>query len=321
MLAIKTKILSCGAYLPEKILTNEELSKTVDTTDEWISTRTGIKQRHIAQDNEYTSDLGYIAAQSAIKNANISVNEIDLIIVATTTPDNIFPSTATKIQHKLNLKKGFAFDVQAVCSGFIYALTMADKFIKTGSANKVLVIGAETLSRILNWNDRNSCVLFGDGAGAVILGRNTSDDSNIIDSELHSDGSLYDILNTSGGPSLTGGLGTITMQGKEVFKHAVNKMSSTILNITKRNNLSMDDISYIIPHQANQRILSAIANKLEIPENKLISTVQKHANTSAASIPLALYEALSNNKIEKGSYIIFEALGAGLTWGSILMRW
>ena len=321
MILNKTKILSCGSYLPKKILTNDDLAKIVDTNDEWITERTGIKQRHIAAEGEYTSDLGYKAALDAIKKAHIDNSEIDAIIVATTTADNIFPSTATKIQHKLNIKHGFAFDVQAVCSGFIYALTIADLYIKMGKAEKILVIGAETLSRILDWRDRNSCILFGDGAGAVILAKNTTDDSDITDSELHSDGSLYDILNTSGGPSLTGGEGFITMQGKEVFKHAVNKMSATVKNIISKNHLSIEDVNLIIPHQANQRILSAVAKKLNLMPEKVISTVKLHANTSAASLPLALSNALDNNRISRGDYIIFEALGAGLTWGSILIKW
>lgn len=321
MLLKKTKILSCGAYLPKKILTNDDLSQIVDTSDQWIFDRTGIRQRHIADKNEYTSDLGYKAAIQAIENAKIDVQEIELIIVATTTPDNIFPSTATKIQHKLQISQGFAFDIQAVCSGFVYAISVAEKYIKTGTVKKALVIGAETLSRILDWQDRNTCVLFGDGAGAVILSAESEGDSDIIDSQLHSDGNLYEILNTSGGPSLTGGAGVITMKGREVFKHAVYRMSETIKSIITKNNLSVADIKLVIPHQANQRILSAVAHKAGLNEKQVISTVEIHANTSAASIPLALYKALSNNRINRGDYIILEALGAGLTWGSILVKW
>ena len=317
----KSKILACGSYLPKKILTNDDLAKIVDTNDQWITERTGIKQRHIAAEGEYCSDLGYKAALRALENAGLDSSQIDAVIVATTSADNIFPATATKIQHKLNIKNGFAFDVQAVCSGFIYALTIADQHIKMGKAEKILVIGTETLSRILNWQDRNSCILFGDGAGAVIVAKNTQDDSDIIDYELHSDGSLYDILNTSGGPSLTGGEGFITMQGKEVFKHAVNKMSSTVKNILTKNNLSIADIRLAIPHQANQRILSAVAKKLHLTEDKIVSTVNLHANTSAASIPLALSNALDNNRIKRGDNVVFVALGAGLTWGSILVKW
>jgi 3-oxoacyl-[acyl-carrier-protein] synthase-3 len=316
-----TKILSCGSYLPDKILTNDDLAKTVDTNDAWITERTGIKQRHIAADNEYCSDLGYKAAQAALAKANLSSDNIDGIIVATTTADNIFPATATKIQHKLNIKNAFAFDVQAVCSGFVYGLTLADLYIKSGKANNILIIGAETLSRILDWQDRNSCILFGDGAGAVILSKNTTTESNIIDSEIHSDGSLYEILNTNGGPSLTKGAGVITMQGKEVFKNAVTKMSSSVKSLLAKNQLDISEINLLIPHQANQRILSAVGKKLNLPEDKVISTVNLHANTSAASIPLALSVALDNNRVARGDYVVFVALGAGLTWGSILLKW
>lgn len=316
-----TKILSCGSYLPDKILTNDDLAKMVDTNDVWITERTGIKQRHIAADNEYCSDLGYKAAQIALEKSQLTNNDIDGIIVATTTADNIFPATATKIQHKLNIKNAFAFDVQAVCSGFVYGLTLADLYIKSGKANNILVIGAETLSRILDWQDRNSCILFGDGAGAVILSKNTTTESNIIDSEIHSDGSLYEILNTNGGPSLTKGAGVITMQGKEVFKNAVTKMSNSVKNLLAKNQLDIDEINLLIPHQANQRILSAVGKKLNLPTQKVISTVNLHANTSAASIPLALSIALDNNRVTRGDYVIFVALGAGLTWGSILLKW
>jgi 3-oxoacyl-[acyl-carrier-protein] synthase-3 len=316
-----TKILGCGSYLPEKILTNDDLAELVDTSDSWIRARTGITQRHIAKEGELTSDLGFKAAELALIDADLNIAQIDAIIVATTTPDNIFPSTATKIQAKLNMKHGFAFDVQAVCSGFVYALTIADKFIKSNSANNILVIGAETLSRILNWQDRNSCVLFGDGAGAVILGKDETGASDIIDSILHSDGSFYDILNTDGGPSLNGGVGKITMQGKEVFKNAVSKMSATVTEITQKNQIALEDVKLIVPHQANQRILSAVAERLNLTSDKIISTVNIHANTSAASIPLALKKALGNNMVSRGDYMIFEALGAGLTWGSMLIKY
>ncbi len=321
MSKIYSKIVACGAYLPEKILSNDDVAKIVDTSDEWIRERTGITQRHIAAEGELTSDLGYQAALSALNNTKLQATDLDLIIVATTTPDNIFPATATKIQHKLGMQHGFAFDVQAVCSGFVYALTVADNFIKSGRIKNALVIGAETLSRILNWEDRNSCVLFGDGAGAVIVSASSDSSSDILDYELHSDGQFYEILNTDGGPSLTGGPGQITMQGREVFKQAVTKMSKTVSDIIERNNLNVADIKYVVPHQANQRILSAVAKKLNITEDKLVSTVAQHANTSAASIPLALYETLRNNNLDRGDHIIFEALGAGLTWGSVLVKW
>ena len=319
---ISSKITATGSYLPEKILTNHDLAKIVDTSDEWITERSGIKQRHIAADNEFTSDLAYKAAINALENSDISVNDIDAIILATTTPDNIFPATATKIQHKLGIKKGFAFDVQAVCSGFVYAMDIADKYIKSAQCKNILVIGAETISRILNWEDSNSCVLFGDGAGAVILSANDQDNiSNIIDSELHSDGQFYEILRTNGGPSLNNEKSFITMQGKDVFKQAVNKMSETVENILKTNNLALSEVKLVIPHQANQRILNSVAKRLNLNNDVVFSTVSKHANTSAASIPLALHEAVSREVISRGDYMVFEALGAGLTWGSILLRW
>jgi 3-oxoacyl-[acyl-carrier-protein] synthase-3 len=319
MSAIKTKILSCGSYFPKKILSNKDLEEIVDTSEEWITERTGIKQRHIAEKGEYTSDLGYEASLDALKKAGLRASDIDAIIVATTTPDNIFPSTATKIQAKLGMNSGFAFDVQAVCSGFVYAMSIANKFIKSGSAQNILVIGAETLSRILNWEDRNTCVLFGDGAGAVILSVSDTD-SDIIDDKLYSDGSLYDILNTSGGPSM-GGEGKITMQGKEVFKNAVKKMSSSVLEILEKNNLSTEDLDLLIPHQANQRILASVQKKLGLKDSQVISTVSEHANTSAASIPLALNVALQEKRLKRGDMVVLEALGAGLTWGSILLKY
>jgi len=319
---ISSKITATGSYLPEKILTNHDLAKIVDTSDEWITERSGIKQRHIAADNEFTSDLAYKAAINALENSDISVDDIDAIILATTTPDNIFPATATKLQYKLGIKKGFAFDVQAVCSGFVYAMDIADKYIKSAQCKNILVVGAETISRILNWEDRNSCVLFGDGAGAVILSANDQDNiSDIIDSELHSDGQFYEILKTNGGPSLNNEKSFITMQGKDVFKQAVNKMSETVENILKTNNLALSEVKLVIPHQANQRILNSVAKRLNLNNDVVFSTVSKHANTSAASIPLALHEAVSREVISRGDYMVFEALGAGLTWGSILLRW
>ena len=268
----KSKIIACGAYLPEKILSNDELAKTVDTSDEWITERTGIKQRHIAAEQELTSDLAYQAALAAIKNAKLQVEDIDVVIVATTTPDNIFPSTATKVQYKLGMQRGYAFDLQAVCSGFVYGLSVADSLIKTEQAKRVLVIGAETMSRIINWQDRNSCVLFGDGAGAVILAP-SDDESGIVSSTLYSDGSHYEILKTNGGPSLNGGHGTVEMAGKEVFKNAVNKMSSAVDAALKKAELTIDDIDLLVPHQANVRILSAVAKKLGLDEEIDVITV------------------------------------------------
>ena len=319
-MATKSKILTCGAYLPKKILTNDDLAKIVDTNDEWISTRTGIKQRHIAADDEYTSDMAFEAAKDALEKAEMKAEEIDAIIVATTTPDNVFPSVATKVQNKLGIKSAFAFDVQAVCSGFVYALTIADKFIKSDSAKNILVIGAEKLSKILDWKDRNSCVLFGDGAGAVIMTK-SDDDSGIIDCDLGSDGQFYEILRTTDGPAMNNAPAVITMQGKEVFKNAVNKMSNGVIDIIKRNRLTINDINLIIPHQANNRIIMAIKDKTKISEEKLVSTVAMHANTSAASIPLALNQTLQEGLIKRSDMLVLTALGAGLTWGSIILKW
>lgn len=313
-------IKSVGCYLPEKILTNDDLSKLVSTSDEWITERTGIKQRHIAADGEYTSDLAYKAAKQAIDRADIDASSIDMIIVATTTPDRIFPATATKVQNLLGLKNIPSFDLQAVCSGFVYALNVAEKFIIANSAKRILVIGAETISRILNWEDRNTCVLFGDGAGAVIV-EQTEEDKGIISSSIYADGEFIDILCTDGGPSMTGGAGVLTMQGKDVFKHAVNKMSGAVENSLEKVSLTSEDISLLVPHQANQRILTAVAKKLKLREDQVISTVAKHANTSSASIPLALDVAIGGNRIKSGDIVVLEALGAGLTWGSIVIKW
>lgn len=316
-----SQIISSGSYLPEKIVTNFDLEKTTDTTNEWIVERTGINQRHIAGENELTSDLGFFAAKNALINAGLEALDIDLIILATTTPDLTFPSSATTIQAKLGAKNAFAFDVQAVCSGFVYALNVADNFIKAGQIKNALVIGADILSRIVDWSDRNTCVLFGDGAGAVVLQSVEDKNIGILASGLYSDGSLNSILNTSGGVSSSKTSGFIQMQGKEVFKHAVDKMTKSVIDVLAKVNLQPKDIDWLIPHQANARILSAVAKKLDLEEEKVIMTVAQHANTSAASIPLALDFALKNNKIKKGDLIVFEALGAGLTWGAIAVRW
>lgn len=316
--SINSRILSCDSYLPKKIVTNFDLEKSVDTNDAWIVERTGIKERHIAGEDELTSDMAYISAKGAINKAGLKPADIDLIIVATTTPDRTFPSTATAVQHKLGIKTGFAFDIQAVCSGFIYALTVADKFIKTGQVKNAVIIGAETLSKIVDWTDRNTCVLFGDGAGAVVLSA-SDDDSGILVTSLYSDGSYSDILNTSGGPGISGTSGYIQMAGKEVFKHAVEKMSSCVVDSLKKAKLEVKDIDWLIPHQANARILSAVAKRIGLSEEKVVITVQNHANTSAASIPLALNSVI--DKIKKGDIVVMEALGGGLTWGSIVIKW
>jgi 3-oxoacyl-[acyl-carrier-protein] synthase-3 len=318
---INSKIISCGSYLPENIVTNFDLEKKVDTSDEWIFERTGIKERHIAAANQLTSDIGYLAAKDAIKKSGLDIADIDMIIVATTTPDLTFPATATTIQSKLGMKRGCAFDIQAVCSGFIYALNVANNFIKVGQVKNVVVIGADILSRIVDWQDRNTCVLFGDGAGAVVLSATDEADSGILAVNIYSDGDFNNILNTSGGPSSTGNSGFIKMAGREVFKHAVEKMSKCVVDVLEKAGLQVKDMDWMIPHQANARILSAVAKKIELPEEKVIMTVEKHANTSAASIPLALDWALKNHKIKKNDIIVMEALGGGLAWGGVVIRW
>jgi 3-oxoacyl-[acyl-carrier-protein] synthase-3 len=318
---IFAKITATGSYVPSKIVTNFDLSKEVETSDEWIIERTGIKQRHIADKSELTSDLAFKASQNLLENYKIKADEIDMIIVATTSPDLTFPSTACILQNKLKAHKAFCFDVQAVCSGFVYAISVANNFIQNGSAKKVLVVGSETLSRIVDWSDRNTCVLFGDGAGAVLLESSTEQNCGIISYSLHSDGSLIDILKTSGGSSFNQKAGFIEMSGREVFKHAVDKMANSVIETLEKVNLKVEDIDLLIPHQANLRILNSVATRLKIPLEKVIITVENHANTSAASIPLALDFANKNNKIKKGDLIILEALGGGLTWGSIALIW
>ncbi len=323
MSKIKSVIIATGSYLPSKIVTNDDLSKTVETSDEWIFERTGIKKRHIAAEGELTSDLASQAALQAIKSCEktISAKEIDLIIVATTTPDLTFPATATTLQAKIGASNAFAFDVQAVCSGFVYALNIADNFIKSGQVRNALVVGAETLSRIVDWSDRNSCVLFGDGAGAVILEATTDNNRGILASKLSSDGSLNEILKTDGGPSFNQKAGFINMAGREVFKHAVDKMTKSVIDALALANLKTSDIDLLVPHQANARILASVASKLGLTDDKIILTVQDHANTSAASIPLALDYANKNKRLKKEDLIVLEALGGGLTWGSIIIRW
>lgn len=318
---INSVIKGYGSYLPKKILSNHDLAKIVDTSDDWITSRSGIKFRHIAKENELTSDMATKAAQQCIDNANIDKKNIDLIIVATTTPDDTFPSVAVKVQKNLAINTAAAFDLQAVCAGFVYALSTANSFIKSGQANNILVIGAEKMSSILNWQDRTTCVLFGDGAGAILLCADAAKDgrSGIIDTKLYSDGSLRDILYTNGGVASNQQAGTISMLGKEVFKHAVDKMSSSSAAILAKNNLTIDDIDYFIPHQANIRILEMVAKKLNLPREKLIISLDKHANTSAASIPLAISEHAY--KFKAGDLILLEALGGGLCWGACLVRW
>lgn len=320
-----SKIIGVGSYLPKKILTNHDIAKIVDTSDEWISSRTGIKQRHIAHENELTSDLATQAAQQAIQNANLKPTDIDCIIVATSTPDYVFPSTATIVQNKLGITTGFAFDVQAVCSGFIYGLSVADALIITKKAKNVLLIGAEVFSRILNWQDRNTCVLFGDGAGAVVITSTTQNpaqkpNQGIIGVELFSNGSHTQALKTTTGPSSGNTSAFITMNGAEVYKHAVVNLASTVDALLLKYNVSKDEIDYLVPHQANVRIIDSMGKKINLDDNKVIKTISMHGNTSAASIPLALHYGLSNNLIKPNSLILTEAMGAGFAWGGALIR-
>ena len=318
---LNSKIIGWGHYLPKKIMTNNDLSKFVDTNDEWILSRTGITQRFIAGKKELTSDLAIVASKNAIRKAGIKSNDIDYIILATTTPDQTFPSTASKVQASLKIGNTPSFDVQAVCSGFIYSLQLADSLIKSRKARNILVIGAETLSKIVDWNDRRTCVLFGDGAGAVIIRAEDNEcDQGILSSNLFSDGSWHDSLYADGGPSLDQKVGKIRMNGQDIFKQAVTKLSESTLLSLKDCNKRIEDIDFFIPHQANLRIINGTAKRLGIPTNKVISTVDLHANTSAASIPLALSTSLEKGIINHGDLIALCAIGGGLTWGSCILR-
>ena len=317
---MNAKIIGVGSYLPDKVLTNFDLEKLVDTTDEWITQRTGIHKRHIAAEGQSTSDMAVKAVKRALANAQISSTDIDMIICATTTPDLTFPSTACLIQSKLGLDKPIiAFDIQAVCSGFVYAISVANDMMQGGKIRHAVIIGADKMSSLIDWQDRSTCVLFGDGAGAVVL--QATKETGIIDTEIKANGTYSDILKTTGGTSTTATAGNIYMDGRGVFKHAVEKMTSSIKEITARNNMTLDDIALIVPHQANYRILSLVAEKLNIPDDKFMLTIGEHANTSSASIPLALDVALKQGKINKGDNIILEALGGGLTWGAVLVKW
>jgi len=316
-----SKIIGTGSYLPKKILTNHDLESVVDTSDSWIRSRTGIEQRHIAAENEMASDLAVNACLKAIESADISSDKIDLIIVATTTPDMTFPSTACILQNKLGIKDSPAFDVQAVCSGFVYALATADMFIRAGRCNTALVVGTEIYSRLLDWNDRSTCVLFGDGAGAVLITK--SDQPGILSSHLHANGSHYNTLSLPGNIShgKIQGNPFITMEGNTVFKFAVKVMEEIVYEALSENNLQLSDINWLIPHQANIRIIQSTAKKLGIPMDKVVTTIAKHGNTSAASIPLALDIAVRDKRIKPNQYVLLEGVGGGFTWGAVLIRW
>jgi 3-oxoacyl-[acyl-carrier-protein] synthase-3 len=324
---LRSIVIGCGAYLPERVVSNAELATRVDTSDEWIVQRTGIRQRHIAAEGELTSDLAIKAARQALDHAGIAATELDLIVLATATPDNTFPATAAKVQHALGMKGGAAFDIQAVCSGFVFALGIADNFIRTGQARTALVIGAETFSRILDWNDRQTCVLFGDGAGAVVLRAETVPEAEssagrgILSTHIHTDGSNYDLLYVDGGPSSTGTTGHVRMEGREVFRHAVQRLAEVVDEALARHQLTPRDIDWLVPHQANRRIIDGVGKKLALPAEKVVVTVDRHANTSAASIPLALAEAVHDGRVQRGDLVLLEAMGGGLTWGAALIRW
>jgi len=317
-------IRGIGSYLPPRIVTNAELTGSVDTSDEWIVQRTGIRQRHVAGEGETTSVLGTRAAEAALAHAGVSAQDIDLIVLATATPDYTFPSTATQVQNNLGITHGVAFDIAAVCSGFVFALATAEKFLLSGSHRRALVIGAETFSRILDWNDRTTCVLFGDGAGAVVLevqdGTGSASDRGILTTHLRSDGRHRAKLFVDGGPSTTGTAGHLRMEGREVFKHAVGMITDVITDAFAASGTSAADLDWFVPHQANKRIITASAEKLHIPLEKVVMTVEHHGNTSAASIPLALDVAVKDGRIRPGQLVMLEAMGGGFTWGSALVR-
>ena len=322
---IRSVVRGFGTALPKRVLTNAELESMVDTSDEWIVQRTGIRQRYIAGEGETTASLGEAAARAALDKAGLTAADIDLIIVATSTPDNTFPATAVNIQNRLGMHHGFAFDVQAVCSGFVYAVATADAYIRGGLARRVLVIGAETFSRILDWTDRTTCVLFGDGAGAIVLevqdGKGTTADRGVLTAQLRSDGAHREKLYVDGGPSTTGTVGHLRMEGREVFKHAVGMITDVIVSAFDATGFTADDIDWLVPHQANKRIIDGSARKLGIPLEKVVVTVDLHGNTSAASIPLALATAAGDGRIKEGDLVLLEAMGGGFTWGAVLLRW
>lgn len=334
MTRTRTKILGCGAYLPARRVTNAELAETVETNDTWIRQRTGICERRIAAPDEMTSDLGAAALRAALDDAGLGANDLDLLVLATATPDETFPATATQIQHKVGMTRGAAFDVQAVCTGFVYALAVADNFIKAGQARTAAVIGAETFSRILDWEDRGTCVLFGDGAGALIMGTGPAPDAGtpeaeakgeaargVLSTHIYSDGRHHDALYVDGGASSTQTTGHLRMEGREVFRHAVNRMSEAMDTALAANEMTPGDLDWLVPHQANLRIIEAIARRLNLSPDQVVATVDRHANTSAASIPLALAEAAADGRLQPGQVVLLDAMGGGFTWGSALLRW
>jgi len=321
----RSVIRGVGAYLPKRVVTNADLAKLVDTTDEWIVERSGIRERHIAEEGERTSDLGVAAVKQALVRAAIDPVDIDLVVCATATPDRTFPATAVTIQHSLGVTKGAAFDVQAVCSGFVYALTVADNFLKTGQFKRAVVVGAETFSRILDWNDRSTCVLFGDGAGAVVLEAQPqhggNEDRGILATRIRSDGRFEDLLYVDGGPGSTKTVGHLRMNGREVFRHAVQKITGIIEETLVMTGFAPDEIDLYVPHQANRRILDGVVKKLGVAPEKIVMTLDKHGNTSAASIPLALNQAFETHRVKEGDLVLMEAMGGGFTWGAVLARW
>ncbi|MBB1497736.1 beta-ketoacyl-ACP synthase III [Paracoccus sp. MC1862] len=321
----RSVVRGTGHYLPERVVENSHFEQTLDTTDEWIRSRTGIERRHFAAEAEFTSDLAIAAARQALDRAGMTAEDIDAIVVATSTPDLTFPATATIVQAGLGMQRGFAYDIQAVCAGFVYALANADGLIRSGQADRVLVIGAETFSRIMDWTDRGTCVLFGDGAGAVILEgvdtEGTSDDRGVLATDLNSDGNLRELLYVDGGVSRTGTVGMLRMQGNLVFRHAVEKLAATAKRVLEKAGLTPGDVDWLVPHQANLRIITATAQKMQLPMDKVILTVADHGNTSAASIPLALSVADTEGKLKPGDVIVTEAIGGGMSWGSVVLRW
>lgn len=325
MTRIRSIFRGVGSYLPKRVMSNAEISTIVDTSDEWIMQRVGIRQRHLAADGEFTSDLAVAAARAALDNAGLTIGEIDLIVLATTTPDLTYPATAAIVQDKLGMHHGTAFDIQAVCSGFVFAVATADSFLKNNLSRRALVIGAETNSRILDWTDRSTCVLFGDGAGAVIMERSEQAESEpergVLATALRTDGGHWEKLYVDGGPSKTQTVGHVRMEGREVFKHAVGKITDVVEDVFRQTGYGVDQLDWFVPHQANRRIIDGAGHKLGIPPEKVIVTVDRHANTSAASVPLALAEGVTTGRVKPGQLVMLEAMGAGFTWGASLIRW